>query len=61
MKLKIDQFYLDRKLGYLKYKGVLEGKLLFDHYVKAYGEWMAERATFSEVIIPRLKPHLPPA
>jgi hypothetical protein len=64
MRLKIDSFYHDNKIGPLKYKGIVEGNLIFDNYLFAYGKWNCERVTFHPVYneprIKRLKPCLPP-
>lgn len=64
MRLKIDSFYHDNKIGALKYRGILEGNLIFDNYVHAYGKLNMERVTMHPVLneprIQRLKPCLPP-
>lgn len=65
MRLKIDNFYQDKKLGRLKYKGTQEGNLIFDNYAKAVGVIGVQRATFHPVLqanrIAKLTSSFPPA
>lgn len=65
MRLKIDQFYEDAHMGRLKYKGELEGNLIFDQYKEVLGYMTRERVTFQPQFnrrrIAALKPTSPPS